>query len=147
MKRFVLGTLYWIVQLTWGLLMTILGIFATLFSIVFLKGKVHKNGFSIIVETGGYWGGVSLGAFALCGNYSKVSPYWFEHIRKHEFGHSLQNLLWGVLFPFVIAIPSAIRYWYSKRNPSLLGNWYNSIWFEKQANSWGESAIAWIERN
>ena len=51
--------------------------------------------------------------------------------------------MWGILMPFVISIPSAIRYWYreiiyrtnrtkySKLPP------YDSIWFEGQATSLG----------
>jgi hypothetical protein len=35
-----------------------------------------------------------------------------EHTMAHECGHGLQNCIWGPLFPFVIAIPSAVRYWY-----------------------------------
>ena len=33
--------------------MTVIGFLVTGFCILFLKGKVHKNGFSYIVEVGG----------------------------------------------------------------------------------------------
>lgn len=39
-----------------------------------LKIKTHINGCSLITEVGGNWGGLELGAVALCGNYSKISP-------------------------------------------------------------------------
>ena len=144
MKKVLAGIGYWLVQLTWGLLMTFIGAVATLFVLTFLKGKPHKNGFSIITEVGGNWGGVSLGAFALCGTYKESSPDFYDETRKHEFGHSLQNLYLGPLFPFVVAIPSAIRYWlayYGKLNED-----YYAVWFESGASYWGTKAIDWIEK-
>ena len=51
------------------------------------------------------WGGLELGCFFIC------SEGPTEHLLAHEAGHGLQNCLWGPLFPFVIMIPSAIRYW------------------------------------
>ncbi len=75
-----------------------------------LKIKTHINGCSLITEVGGNWGGVELGAVALCGNYSETNSYWFEHTRRHEFGHALQNLILGPLFIFVVALPSGLRY-------------------------------------
>ena len=95
--------------------MTFIGAIVTIFCLAFLKGKIHKNGYSFITEVGGNWGGVSLGAFALCGKYNQPDsdcymPEWYEDTRKHEAGHSLQNIILGPFFPFVVAIPSAIRY-------------------------------------
>ena len=67
MKKILFATLFWFLSLTWGLLMTVIGLLVTAFCIIFLKGKVHKNGFSYIVEIGGNWGGLNLGAVSLCG--------------------------------------------------------------------------------
>jgi len=130
--------------------MTILGLIITGFCIIFLKGKVHKNGYSYIVEIGGNWGGLDLGAVSLCGGYTTECPdeTWFQHTRRHEFGHSLQNLIWGPLFPFVIAIPSAIRYQYQnyRSRKGLPNKDYDAIWFEGQATKWGTKAIDKIEK-
>ena len=142
--------LYWIIQLTWGALMTIPGLLVTGFCILFLKGKVHKNGWSYIVEIGGNWGGLDLGAVALCGGYTTKTPdeNWFQHTRRHEFGHSFQNIIWGPLFPFVIALPSAIRYHYqnARSKKGLPNKEYDAIWFEGQATRWGTAMIAKIEK-
>ena len=127
--------------------MTTIGFFATLFSLIFLKGKIHRNGYGFITEVKGNWGGVSLGLFQLCGSYNKPSgpcydPDWYEHTRRHEFGHSIQNMIFGPLFPFIVAIPSAIRYWldyYGK-----LKSDYYDIWFERTATEWGTKWIAKI---
>lgn len=140
--------LYWIWQLTWGALLTIPGLLVTGFCILFLKGKVHKNGWSYIVEIGGDWGGLDLGAVALCGNYSETNTYWFEHTRRHEFGHSLQNLIFGPLMIFIVWIPSAIRYHYQnwRTRKGLPNKDYDSIWFEGTATRWGTTVVDKIEK-
>jgi len=149
-----LGILYWIVQLTWGSLMTIVGLLVTGFCIIFLKGTPHRNGFSYIVEIGGNWGGLDLGAVALCGRYNTkghkaYSPNWFQETRKHEFGHSLQNLIFGPFTLFVVGLPSTFRYWYQrimkKKGKRFPSDWYDSIWFEGTATTWGEKVVTWIE--
>lgn len=146
------GILFWIISVTWGLLMTLIGLLVTLFILIFLKGKPHRNGYTIITEVGGNWGGLSLGAFNFCGRYSQENGpcydiNWYEHTRRHEFGHSLQNLIWGPLMLFVIAIPSFIRYWYQtlRSRKGLENKPYDSIWFEGQATEWGSNAIEYIE--
>lgn len=114
-----------------------------------LKIKTHINGCSLITEVGGNWGGVELGAVALCGNYSKSSKYWFEHTRRHEFGHAVQHLIFGPLFIFVVAIPSASRYWYQRimqgKGKHFASDWYDSIWFEGGATRWGTKVVDWLE--
>lgn len=151
MKKVLLGIGYWILQLTWGIVMTLIGLLVTSFCIIFLKGKPHRNGFSYIVEIGGNWGGLELGAVALCGNYSVTSPDWYNHTRKHEFGHSLQNIIFGPFYVFVVGIPSAIRYWYNRiaesKGKKFPDNWYDSIWFEGSATKWGTKAVEYIENN
>lgn len=149
MKKVLLGILYWIIQLTWGALMTIVGLLVTSFCILFLKGKAHRNGYSYIVEVGGNWGGLELGAVALCGGYTTTCPNkdWFEHTRRHEFGHSLQNLIFGPLMLFIVTIPSAIRYHYQnwRTKKGLPNKEYDDIWFEYTATKWGTWAVNKIE--
>ena len=121
MKKVLFIIMFWFLSLTWGIIMTAIGAIATLgLNIVKFAGKLagydlkiktHLNGCTFITEVGGNWGGLELGAFALCGNYSETANYWFQHTRKHEFGHALQHLVLGPLFIFVVAIPSATRYW------------------------------------
>jgi hypothetical protein len=90
-----------------------------------LKIKTHKNGCSLITEVGGNWGGLELGAAALCGNYSTWAPKSFKSTREHEFGHAIQHLYLGPLFIFVVAIPSATRYWLTefkgRKNKNIFG--------------------------
>lgn len=152
MKKILLGIGYWILQLTWGFLMTFVGLVVTLFILIFMrkKARFHRNGFSWIIEIGGNWGGLELGAMALCGNYSITNKYWYQHTRRHEFGHTIQNIIFGPFYLFVVGIPSAIRYWYQhfeqKKGRYFAPNWYDCYaWFEYLASSWGSKAINYLE--
>ena len=95
--------LFYVVSFTWGGLMSIIGAIVTLILLPFGKqGIYHGRVYTAIGEN---WGGLEFGCFFICcNNYS-------EQLLAHEAGHGLQNCLWGPLFPFVIMIPSAIRYW------------------------------------
>lgn len=150
MKKILLGILYWLVELTWGALLTIPGLLVSLFCIIFLHGKAHRNGFSYIVEVGGNWGGLNLGAVSLCGSYSKDDADFYFFVRTHEFGHSVQTLIFGPFQVFVVSIPSMIRYWYdvycSNHEKYLDEEWYYSIWFEHTASTWGTKLVDWIEK-
>lgn len=143
------STGYWILQLTWGGLTTWIGLIVALVLAFFPKSKrtFHINGFGLIIEIGGNWGGLSLGPIALCGNYSKDSKAWYEHTRRHEFGHSIQNMFMGPFFIFLVALPSVIRYWYFQwcdaHNKQTAE--YDSIWFEGTATSWGTTIMEAIE--
>ena len=151
MKNIILAILYWLWSLTWNGINSLLGFFVTLYAIIFKKGEIHKNGYGLITEFGGNWGGLSLGCFQFCGKYSDhpVFAYYYDEVRSHEFGHSLQGLIWGPLGIFAINIPSMIRYHYYmnrvKKGYSFPEGWYNSAWFEGQATRWGTKAIDNIE--
>lgn len=150
MKKVFKGIGYWILQVTWGIIMTLIGFFATMFSLIFLKGKIHKNGYGFITEVGGNWGGVCLGPFALCGSYSQpdsscYDSEWYYHTRCHEFGHSIQNMFLGPFFPFIVAIPSAVRYWLDMYDK--LKSDYEGVWFEHTATVWGTKWVEEIEND
>ena len=85
------------------------------------------------------FGGLNLGMFFIIGKGNQASA-------AHEYGHSLQNLTWGLLMPFVIAIPSAVRYWYRRIKYTNKGlkapTPYDSVWFEAQATDYGNRANA-----
>lgn len=60
-----------------------------------------------------------------CGPIIFVTPNCDENTIKHETGHSVQSLIFGILFHIIISIPSVIRFWVRR-----LGNkshdWYLS---------------------
>lgn len=77
------------------------------------------------------------------GGFCVVDKYASLSLQRHEAGHSLQNILLGPLMPFLVAIPSAVRYWYReyqvKKKKKLRGELppYESIWFEGWATRLG----------
>jgi hypothetical protein len=54
-------------------------------------------------EFGECWGGLCLGPFQF------VNKYATNKIKDHEYGHSIQNILFGPLFLFIVGIPSLVR--------------------------------------
>lgn len=133
---------YHILSWTWGLPMTLIGYIVAL--VLRLMGYTpFKWGGSTYFMVGKNWGGVELGQIFVVDD----SPT--EYILNHEFGHSIQNCYFGFLFPFIVAIPSAVRYWYRravvkfgiKAQDELPG--YYDIWFEKQASELGQTSISY----
>ncbi len=139
MKLILKRILFYIISLTWGGIMTAIGLVVLLVTLPFGKFGIYHG--RIYKRIGKNWGGVELGCFFLCDNSAD------EYILAHESGHGLQNCLWGPLMPFVICIPSAIRYWYrefiwrfNKEKFNKLPD-YDAIWFEGQATKWGKKYV------
>ena len=139
MKLILKRILFYIISFTWGGIMTTIGLIVLLVTLPFGKFEIYHG--RIYKRIGKNWGGVELGCFFLCDNSAD------EYILAHESGHGLQNCLWGPLMPFVICIPSAIRYWYrefiwhfNKEKFNKLPE-YDAIWFEGQATKWGKKYI------
>lgn len=93
--------------------------------------KAQRWGYCYYFEIGNRWGGCEIGLFFLKDKTSDT------HIKNHELGHSIQNCYFGFAIPFVICVPSAIRYWYRKLKHRADGKPYDSVWFEKQATRIG----------
>ena len=129
---------YYILQWTWGILMNIVGAFVCLYALI-RKWPVQKyrNAIQITCPGRHAWGGVSFGMFLMVTEASPKSLL-------HEYGHSIQNCTWGLLFPFVIAIPSATRMWYREFKYHKKGltppTKYDDIWFEGEATQFGKLA-------
>lgn len=134
MKKFT----FYLLNLTWGLPLNIVGFLVA--AVLLIAGKKpQKWGYCYYFEVGDNWGGLELGIFFLC------SKNVGAQTKNHEHGHAIQNCYWGVLFPFVIWIPSAFRYWYREliyyrrgKRPSTM---YDDIWFEGQATRWGTALV------
>ena len=121
---------------TWGIIMTLIGSIAYVVLVVAGK-KPIKNKYGVAFMIGSGWGGLDIGPVAI------VNENPTERILNHEFGHSIQNCYFGPLFPFLIAIPSVIRYWYREYlvRSGKKKSWelppYDSIWFEGDATRIG----------
>ena len=125
--------LYWIAELTWGLLMNIIGLISALFLLIIGKTP-YRVGHTFMFYFGKGWGGLTLGAVIIVSHDCSFSTI------SHEYGHTVQNLIFGP-FELFIGIASAARYWYReikrKRDPACHLPPYDSIWFEGQATRLG----------
>lgn len=76
---------------------------------LFLKLRKCKHEWyhgSLLTYHEGDWGGVSLGMFIFVNG--KREDKWIKDARVHEYGHTVQSLILGPLYLFVIGIPSGI---------------------------------------
>lgn len=134
--------LYYLMACTWGIIITILGLIITLIlgivKIFIPKKVIFERYYWIYSITVGpeWWGGCEMGLMFLRDHNSSVN-----YINPHEFGHTFQNCLLGPLFPFVVAIPSAIRYWLREIFPKKKWAPYDSAWFEDAATQCGIYAV------
>lgn len=140
--------LYLLVQSTWGIVQSLLGLLVFLFH---LKNKHYFYHGAIVTE----WEGkssVSLGIFVFVTNepyfYNKLKDsYQKEELKEmllvHEYGHTVQSLILGPLYLFLMGIPSTL--WgflsccYKLRKEK--GVSYFSFFTEKWANCLGERVL------
>ena len=132
--------LYYLLSLTWGLPLTMVG---GLVALILMGGGFTPRRFGgcIYFEVGKGWGGLNLGLVFLC---QEGAP---DTLKTHEFGHSIQNCVLGVLMPFVVVFPSVIRYW-SREWKAAHGAKlppYDAVWFEGQATRLGEKYLRGVK--
>ena len=129
-------TAFYILSFTWGLPLTLIG---CLVAVVLhcLGYRPKKTGYGYCFEVGHDWGGLELGVFFITEKDASLA------LKVHEFGHGVQNCVYGLFMIPLICLPSAIRYWYreiiwhiSEQKYRHLPDYY-SIWFEHQATQWG----------
>lgn len=125
---------FWLLSCTWGIVMTLIGALIALALLVLRKEPQIFHGYVYFV-VGKNWGGFN------CGPFFFISSAATDKTKQHEAGHGIQNIIFGPLMPFVVSIPSAIRYWYRRYKSSKgLGYTlpsYDSIWFEGWATELG----------
>lgn len=137
MKKFISYLIFYLVQFTWGILLNIFGILVALFMLLTFH-KPHLFGPSIYFickKAEGF--GFEAGIFFVVGSDCEK-----DELIMHECGHGIQNMIFGIFTPFIISIPSMIRYWYREikyyNKGKLPPTEYDAIWFEGQATRWGE---------
>ncbi len=133
----IIGTsaiLFYFLSFTVGLPMTLLGCITSI--VMFLCGYKAKIYNHCIVFTCGKFSGFSLGCFIFIGKHCK------ESLLIHELGHSVQNCLYGPLMPFIVALPSFVRFHYRRfcthKLHRRLTTPYEKIWFEAEATTLGK---------
>lgn len=127
--------LYYLLHFTWGIIMIIIaGLVAGILAFVnlFTKNMQFKKYHGVLeIRLGQNWGGCDLGLVYLRDTTSS------ESVSEHELGHSFQVWL-GIFFPFVVAIPSAIRWWIRRLQPNKQHKPYDSFWAEDAASQCGK---------
>ena len=88
--------------------MTLIGVVVALFCLVIGKTPEHFHHY-ITFRIGKNWGGFEAGPFF----FTDETPSLYTN--QHEAGHGIQNIVLGPLMPFVVSIPSAIRYWFREQ--------------------------------
>lgn len=133
--------IFYLLSFTWGIVMTLVGLFALLYIYLFMHKSVDifmVAGRVCIRHKTKIFGGISLGIVYYI---DKRNSY---RLHTHELGHTVQNVMFGLLFPVLIGIPSVIRANLRRKFPSLRYDRhkryieYDSIWFEGQATELGE---------
>lgn len=96
--------LFYILSFTWGAITSILGILMILFFIPFgyLPKRFNNR---IYTPLKGSWGGFEMGPFFFTDSNPSL------HLKQHEAGHGIQNIILGPLMLPVVSVPSCIRYW------------------------------------
>ena len=96
--------LFYTLSFTWGFIMSFIGIIVMI--VLMISGKkphlFHRVAY---IEVGESWGGFEIGPFFVC----NTNPS--KHLKQHESGHGIQNILFGPLMPFLVCLPSTARYW------------------------------------
>lgn len=128
---------FWIASFTWGFPMTLVGCFVAI-TLMLTGHKPHRFHYLVYFEVGKNWGGFNCGCFFVINSGGSLN------MKQHESGHGIQNIIFGWLMPFLVGIPSVVRYWYreylmgsGKKKYSELPD-YDSIWFEGLATRLGE---------
>ncbi len=139
--------LYYIVQCTWGILQSLLGLINFL---IHIRDRHYLYHGAVITE----WNdksSVSLGMFV----FVTKEPYFYDRLKDeyskeelskrllvHEYGHTIQSLILGPLYLIVIGIPSTL--WGFSPNLCKMRKdkqiSYFSFFTESWANGLGEKA-------
>ena len=131
--------LYYLLSFTWGLPSTLAGL---LFAFVLLccGKRPTMYGPCICFTCGKNFGGLCTGIVMI------VCRTADDRLKNHELGHSLQNLRFGFLMPFLVSAPSSLRYHtrriIRKLFPKKCMKPYDSVWFEGQATRLGTAFMA-----
>lgn len=130
--------IYTIIQWTWGILQNVLG--GLLFLYLLIKDPKAEHGYyhgAVVTPWKEGKGSMGLGMFIFFGHKSSPEA---EEVMVHEWGHTVQSVILGPLFVFVIGLPSLI--WaYTPCFVKLRekkGIEYTDLYCEKWASGMGE---------
>ena len=142
--------LYILIQCTWGIFQTFIGF---LYFLKYIKCEHQWFHGSVVTYFDGWSGGISLGMFIFVAQNSETMQKDFLNkniafnnkeqlsLKVHEYGHTIQSLIFGPLYLIIIGMPSSI--WANsksfKQKRKIQSILYTSFWCEKWANKLGET--------
>ncbi|NCA92498.1 hypothetical protein EOM82_04515 [bacterium] len=136
--KYIKGFFYYLIQFTWGFLQNFTGF------LIFLKFRKEKrikffgSIITLVESRGENWGGISFGCFIFVNALREKDT--LDTTCVHEYGHTIQSLILGPLYFFVVGLPSFI--WCNSKKYRALrketGVSYFSRFPENSANKWGE---------
>jgi len=128
--------LVFLLNCTWGVIQSIIGLIMFL---IFINKPHYRYKGSIVTVFSKSFGSVSLGVFIFIGNNVAKERANNSKLVNHEYGHSLQSLLFGPFYLLIIGLPSIIRLmFFSKRRKNRNHNKnYYSFFTESWADKWG----------
>ncbi len=135
---------FYLLQFTWGLPVNLFGALAYLWFAVMGCRQERFHLARITYAPSRLPGGLSLGIFLFIAvKKERDTPEnWTRANTIHEYGHTLQVLLLGPLYWFVIALPSVL--WYAlpafAKYRRTRGVSYYRLYSESWANQWGARA-------
>ena len=122
---------FYLLQFTWGLPVNIVGL------LVFLCCRKHFSSErfcnSIVTCLPGDRGGLSLDIFIF------LSTPDADHLRIHEYGHTVQCLFLGPLYWIIVVVPSAIWFHFFIRYRKKRNIPYDTLYCERWATALGEA--------
>ena len=139
MKPFLL--IYYIGQWTWGLIQNLVGLWLFLFT---RKVKISRYYGAVQILYSDQSALRNFYAFAI-GMFifmpTTISAESHDKILAHEYGHTIQSLIFGPFYLLLIGLPSARwarKYDRLRSHYNSQGIYYCSRYPEKQANKWGK---------
>ena len=97
--------------------------------LIFRNGKLYYNEDAKILVLNVNKGHLFGNACCSSGPIIFTTPECSENTIKHETGHSVQSLMFGLFFHIVVSFPSVIRFWI-RRLFNKSHEWYLSGWPE-----------------
>lgn len=148
-KKFVIfdRVIFYFLSFTWGSLSSIIGLLMMIPFLIIGKVKTFSGRlYGIFPKIFGKDWGFAIGCFYFVANNEKDICELNIGLHTHECGHGIQNIIFGPLMPFLVLIPSMIRYWYReikiKKGKGEFLKPYDCIWFEAQASYYGRKYMS-----
>lgn len=127
--KYILQFFYLVLQFTWGAIQNALGF------LLFLKNIRCEHAYyhgAILTFHEGDWGGVSLGAFIFING--KRGDEYKKTVSVHEYGHTIQSLILGPLYLFVVGIPSFV--WCNNKKCIAMRQDNNKSYYDLYCENW-----------